>query len=113
MVRFHRRSVGTLARPRPLAQTLLTESDLVRRNDELLSAPIGEEVAMMDVDAGTYYVLDDITSFIWSSLAEPTRVADLLARLQERYDVTPDRCSADVLPLLERLHEKGIVRVAT
>ena len=92
---------------------MITESALVSRNDELLSAPVGEELAMMDIDAGTYYVLDDIGSFIWSSLAEPTCVADLLERLQERYDVTARRCSEDVLPLLEHLHEKGIVRVAT
>jgi hypothetical protein len=86
-------------------------SAVLTRSAEHVSAPLGEELAMMDVDAGTYYVLDDVAAFIWSRLSEPTRVAELVSDLGERYDVSPDRCEADVLPFLRQLHEKGLVRV--
>lgn len=67
---------------------------------------------MMDIDAGKYYLLDDIASFVWTRLAEPTPVADLVTELCSRYDVTPSNCEADVLPFLTELHEKGLVQAS-
>ena len=81
------------------------------RNDEHVSASLGEALAMMDIDAGTYYVLDDVAATVWSRLAEPTTVADLLAALQSSYDVEAERCEADVLPFLSQLRERGLVHV--
>jgi hypothetical protein len=90
---------------------MISPSAIVARTPEHVAAPLGEELAMMDVDAGRYYVLDDVAAFIWSRLSEPTRVAELVSDLGARYDVTPDRCEADVLPFLSQLHDKGLVRV--
>ena len=89
----------------------MTPSTVVARSDDAIAAPLGEELAMMDIDAGTYYMLDAIASDIWAHLDRPTPIAELLARLQERYEVSPEQCQADVLALLERMHEKGLVRV--
>ena len=65
---------------------------------------------MMDIDRGKYYLLDDIASFVWTRLASPTSVGDLVAELCSRYDVAPSRCEADILPFLAELHEKGLVQ---
>lgn len=86
-------------------------TDVLVRSDNHVSAPLGDALAMMDVDAGTYYVLDDVATTVWSRLAQPTRVADLITELRRSYDVDEERCRADVLPFLSRLHEKGLVRV--
>ena len=67
---------------------------------------------MMDIDAGKYYLLDGVASTVWERLAEPTAVGDLVTGLCERYDVTPERCEADILPFLTQLHEKGLVQPA-
>ncbi|HEX8120477.1 MAG TPA: PqqD family protein [Solirubrobacteraceae bacterium] len=89
----------------------ISAADVLVRNDDHVSASLGDALAMMDVDAGTYYVLDEVATTLWSRLAEPTRVEDLLASLQDSYDVEPERCAADVLPFLAQLHERGLVRV--
>lgn len=86
-------------------------SATVARSDALVSAPLGEELAMMDVDSGSYYLLDDIGTFIWEALAAPILVSDVLAQVRAEYDVTPERCEADVLGLLESLHDKGLLRI--
>ena len=67
---------------------------------------------MMDMDAGRYFVLDDVAGFIWKRLEHPTSVKELLAELGRRYDVAPPRCEADVVPFLRDLHAKGLI-VAT
>jgi Coenzyme PQQ synthesis protein D (PqqD) len=67
---------------------------------------------MMDIDAGKYYLLDDIAAVVWDRLETPTPVADLVSELCSRYDVTSERCEADVVPFLTELHEKGLVQQA-
>lgn len=89
---------------------MIDRSAVLRRTDEHVSAPLEECLVMMDIDAGRYYLLDDIASFVWTRLAAPTSVADLVAELCSQYDVTPSRCEADVLPFLTQLHEKGLVQ---
>lgn len=91
---------------------MIDRAAVLRRTDEHVSAPLEESLVMMDIDAGKYYLLDDVAAFVWTRLAEPTPVADLLADLCGRYDVTPERCAADVLPFLTELHEKGLVAQA-
>ena len=67
---------------------------------------------MMDIEAGRYYVLDPIASAVWSCLESPTRVADVVSELQTRYDVTAEQCEADVIALLEQMHDKRLVAVS-
>jgi hypothetical protein len=84
---------------------------LLERTGDLVTAPMGEDLAMMDVDSGTYYVLDHVAVFVWERLATPTSTAVLCDLLQQAYDVSPTQCEADVLPFLQKLHGKGLIRV--
>ena len=88
----------------------ITLETVLERSEDVVGAPIGERLAMMDVDRGAYFVLDDVAAFIWERLEKPTAVGELLAALEEAFDVTPDRCAADVLPFLGRVEERGLVR---
>lgn len=90
---------------------LITGSDVVVRTDRHVSAPLGADLAMMDVEAGSFYLFDDVAAAVWSHLAERTRVSDLVAKLGTSFDVDPERCEADLLPFLSRLRDKGLVRV--
>jgi Coenzyme PQQ synthesis protein D (PqqD) len=89
---------------------MIERSAVLRRTDEHVSAPLDECLVMMDIDAGKYYLLDDIASFVWTRLAASTSVADLVDELCSRYDVARSRCEADLLPFLTELHEKGLVQ---
>jgi hypothetical protein len=91
---------------------VIEPSTVLRRTDDHVSASLEESLVMMDIDAGKYYLLDDIASFVWDRLAAPTTVADLVGDLCSRYDVSAAQCQADVLPFLTELHEKGLVRPA-
>jgi hypothetical protein len=91
---------------------MITPDTLLERNPDMVTAPLGNELAMMDVDTGTYFVLDDIAAFIWERLSEKTTLRALLDALQQQYDVSPERCESDVLPFLLKLHAKQLVRIA-
>jgi hypothetical protein len=91
---------------------MIKATTVLRRTDEHVSAPLDESLVMMDVDAGKYYLLDDVASVLWERLERPTQVADLVSELCSRYDVTSERCEADIVPFLTQLHEKGLVEQA-
>lgn len=84
---------------------------MVTRSTEVFCAAVGDELVMMDVDSGTFYVLDDISTLIWERLAAPTVVSDLLVDVRERYEVGSEQCEADVLTLLEQMRDSSLIRV--
>jgi len=91
---------------------VITSDTLLVRNDALVAAPMGADVAMMDMDTGKYFVLHEAAAFIWERLASPATPAQLYDALTQRYDVTVERCRADVLPFLQKAHDKGLLRRA-
>lgn len=83
----------------------------VRRAEGFTTAPIHDELMMLNVEQGSYYSLDPIAAEIWLILEQPSRVADLVERLQQRYAVTPEQCQADVLEFLGEMQKNGMILV--
>lgn len=91
---------------------VITPDTLLVRNDSLVSAPMGADVAMMDMDTGKYFVLQEVAAFVWDRLAQPATAEELCAALMQVYDVTAERCRAELLPFLQNAHDKGLLRRA-
>jgi hypothetical protein len=91
---------------------MIDHNSIIVRTGDLVTAPMGDELAMMDMASGKYFVLDRVAAAIWDSLETPTAVDALCRQLRERYDVPEERCEADVIPFLEKLALKNLVRVA-
>lgn len=56
--------------------------------------------AMMSIQNGEYYGLDDIGSREWELIEKPVKVSDLIDTLLERSDVDRGTCEKDVLKFL-------------
>lgn len=89
----------------------LNSSSIVVRTGDLVSAPMGDEVAMMDMVSGTYFVLDRVAAAIWDAIETPIAVDSLCARLREQFEVPEGRCEADVIPFLEKLALKKLLHI--
>lgn len=76
-----------------------------------VSSDLGGEVAILDLKAGVYYGLDEVGARIWSLIQEPRRVDEVRDTLLEEYEVEPERCEHDLIALLQRLAEEGLVEV--
>jgi hypothetical protein len=76
-----------------------------------VSSDLGGEVAILDLKAGVYYGLDAVGARIWSLIQEPRTVNEILNILLEEYEVEPERCERDLLVLLQRLAEEGLIEV--
>jgi hypothetical protein len=90
---------------------MIDQDCIIVRIGDLVTAPMGDELAMMDMVTGTYFVLDKVAAAIWELIERPMAVRALCDRLRERFDVPEGRCEAEVIPFLEKLALKNLVRV--
>lgn len=88
------------------------ETTLVRC-EELITAPVENDLVMVDVERGNYYALDDIGTQVWKHLATPITVAKLCTLLLADFDVAPKQCEADVLAFLTELHQEGMIQIVS
>src|SRR5215204_1866478 len=94
----------------PMKSTV-SESSIVVAAEDQVSSDLGGEVAILDLKAGVYYGLDEVGARIWSLIQEPRTVNEIRDILLEEYEVDPESCERDLLALLQRLADEGIIEV--
>ncbi len=92
-------------------ENTLTTVSVLCRSAGPLAAEVDGEVVLMSLERGNYYGLDEIGSDIWRRLEQPIRVADLVTALTADYDGDPAMIERDVLDLLTRLLDNGLVEL--
>ncbi|HEX8616178.1 MAG TPA: PqqD family protein [Thermoanaerobaculia bacterium] len=90
---------------------MISPDSVVVRTGDLVTAPMGGELALMDMTTGTYFVLDEVAAAIWERLETPTTVRAICDQLRDRYDVPEERCEGDVMPFLQKLQMKNLLRL--
>ena len=85
-------------------------STVVATGDQV-SSDLKGEVAILNLKAGVYYGLDGVGARIWTLLQEPKTVSEIRDVLLQEYDVEAERCKRDLLALLQRLVNEGLVEV--
>jgi hypothetical protein len=89
----------------------ITIDSLIIRRDDIPTASIDGEVGMMNVEKGKYFSLDAIGSKIWELLKSEKNIKQIVIELVKEYDVDFDTCSNDVLELVKRFVDEGLVNV--
>lgn len=97
--------------PPPTEMSDWPRTTVVSREPDLLEANVGDDVVLLSVEQGSYYALDPIAAAVWQRLAVPSSIDDLCTALTEQYDVTPERCEADVRAFLSELAAQHLLRV--
>jgi hypothetical protein len=67
--------------------------------------------AILDVESGRFYSLNEVGAHVWSLLREGTTFGAILERLQSEYDVTAERLGSDMELLLQQLASAGLLDV--
>ena len=79
--------------------------------DQVSSDLGGGEVAILDFKSGTYHGLDAVGARVWSLIQEPKTIGEIRDVLLSEYEVERDRCERDLIALLQRLADEGLVEV--
>jgi hypothetical protein len=79
------------------------------RSEQPLTAPVDDELVMLDTRISSYFGLDRVGRRIWELLEEPRSLDDLCAVLVTEYDIDDATCRADLTHFVESLLEKDLV----
>ena len=88
----------------------MNQNARVVRCQEMLEADVNGEIVALNVEQGQCYGLNSVASEIWRMLEEPRSIDDICARLTSEYDVDSATCRAEVVTLLLKLQEEGLVK---
>jgi hypothetical protein len=88
----------------------IARETILRRNGDILHAPIGSnEVLMMSNATGRYYGLDEVGRRIWELLERPMTIAEICARLCEEFEVNAQECEVAVMKFVNDMVDNGVV----
>ena len=90
----------------------INNESLLQVNPDIIDSEIDDEMVMMNIDTGDYFGLNTVASQVWMRLKEPKRLDTLIQILQDEYDVASEQCIADVMPLLEKMHEAKLLQIS-
>jgi hypothetical protein len=89
----------------------ITAASVVMASKEQLSTFQGDEVFIAGLRKGNYYVLDSVGARVWELVRTPVAVSELTQHIVEEFDVSLERCEADLLALLASMVEQGLLEV--
>jgi hypothetical protein len=87
----------------------LGPDSVVRVSSNQVYSRLGDEVAILELDRGVYYGLNDTGSFLWNLMQKPVRVNEMSAALVEEFDVDAETAEKDLLQVLGDLRDAGLI----
>jgi hypothetical protein len=79
---------------------------------DLLVTDLGDgEIAMMSVEKGNYYDLNETAAAVWAQLETPSSAREIASRLARDYSISEEECLADLLPLLAGWSGEGLIEL--
>jgi len=79
--------------------------------DHVIVRQLGDESVMLDMASGYYFGLDPVGARIWQLLSETSSFAEIVERLAQEYDVTPEQANSDLVRFVEELKAHGLLNV--
>ncbi len=89
----------------------LSVSSIVGATRDHVSCSLGDEAAILNVKSSIYYGLNPIGTRVWNLVQQSRSVREIRDALLQEYDVEAAECERDLLDLLERMHEQGLIDV--
>ena len=83
----------------------------LRRQEDWLSATIGDEIVMMSAQTGMHIGLNKIGARIWELLETPRSIDEICDVLVRRFEVAPEVCRAEVESFLADLQKHGAIAI--
>jgi hypothetical protein len=89
----------------------LSLNSIVVASPEQVSCPLGDESAILNLKNSVYYGVNPVGTRVWVLLKQPRKISDLRDAIVDEYDVDTDRCGRDVLELLEKMRDEGLIEI--
>lgn len=91
---------------------MATLASRVRVNDDVLFQELQGEAVLLNLKSGVYFGLDPVGTRIWQLFAKHEVLSEVAQAVVAEYDVAADKCSADLLKLVDDLEKQELVSVS-
>lgn len=82
---------------------------IYRRQQNILSAVVNDELVMMSVETGQYFNLNPVGAHIWRLMEAPQSLDSIVAALTDAYDAPEAAIREEALGFLARLEREKLV----
>ena len=86
-------------------------TDTVRISPRISFRRVRDEMALLNLDTGVYFGLDEVGARMWELAAEHGRLQLVAEQMEKEYDVDPARLREDLLRLVDELIAKGLLEI--
>jgi uncharacterized protein YaiI (UPF0178 family) len=83
----------------------------LRRADNVICREIDNEIVVITDNGLAVHVLNKTAARIWEMCSGDFGPDEIVAKLCERYDVSPEKARADVKNVLAKMMEKGLLKL--
>jgi Coenzyme PQQ synthesis protein D (PqqD) len=84
----------------------------VRTARDTVSCELDGETAILNVQSGDYYGLDEVGASVWRMISQPHTVAEIIREITSEYDVDLAQCEGDLISLISKLAAHGLVEIS-
>ena len=84
----------------------------ITKPDGVLVRRLGDESVLLDLEAESYFGLDDVGTRMWAALTSTPSLEAALHQLLAEYDVEPERLRADLSGFVRKLADAGLIDVS-
>ncbi len=92
------------------ANVITPDSRIVRDNEAIFTEMDGE-IVIMSIERGEYYGVNPVGTRIWGLLETPQAVSALCEAVLPDYQVDKEQGTADIMKFLNKMLDKGIIRL--
>ncbi|MGH9508373.1 MAG: PqqD family protein [Terriglobales bacterium] len=89
----------------------LTHNTTVVAVSDQISCTLEDEAVVLHLGKGVYYGLNPVGATVWNALQQPKTVGELVEIVTREFEVEASRCENDLLDLLGRLEDAGLIEV--
>ena len=89
----------------------ISTGSIVVASENQTSTNLDEEMVILNMESGIYYGLDGVGAHIWNQIQEPRSVGQIRDSIRRKYQVEPERCERDLLLLLQKLANAGLIEI--
>jgi hypothetical protein len=90
----------------------VTLSDTVRIPQRISFRRVRDEMALLNLDTGVYFGLDEVGARMWELVVEHGRLQVVAERMEDEYAVEPARLRQDLLRWVDELAAKQLLEIA-
>lgn len=84
---------------------------MVKASQEQVFADVEGETILLNLSTGKYFSLNPVGSSIWELVQQPISIEQITDGIMEEYEVEKEHCRADVIRLIGKLLDAGLIDV--